>query len=555
MSTTTEPPYRRQEWEIDTLEKTLRTRYGDGIGATYVCTKCWRRSSDHGGKEVKGCKSSRLSIEQYTAELDQQILDLKKVLIEGDNNASLKDNIASLREQIAAVKAESSLREKDKLRLEKSIFSFGTYVNQVRAISDDLMSIVAKREAAEINEDEFLANLTGVVERQKGLDFRGGFSRADEEGAAGGEEIDVSDSDDEEEDATSVVDGTYTWDTTDAGGRTLPPAVPDPPPPVGPTLPTPASLPPTSPLPLTPAHPSLPPPAPPSRPALPPKPAPLPPAPGAVPRRSKPMLYEQPGVEIEHETNGYYCGGNCNEDRVWKVSKMNPNIHFSAGQTGLEFAKNKKKLFQHLESTCPREYIYTHIAVFVGACSFLDKQLDELREKKSYYTSFDMFFKEFQEKLYPDLQNILINEVLNFRQGVKSVRQYHSDFVNLLKEIKADEKHYLSHFVNNLSDPEIRDAMEKRPTPIHADTMSSIAEHASRIEETKSRKQKTNRKTLPTANISSASSGSNGGNGGKKKGKNNNNNNNNNTNNNDVDLQKGSNGKILVTWPEPRQRQ
>ena len=118
------------------------------------------------------------------------------------------------------------------------------------------------------------------------------------------------------------------------------------------------------------------------------------------------MLYEQPGVEIEHETNGYYCGGNCNEDRVWKVSKMNPNIHFSAGQTGLEFAKNKKKLFQHLESTCPHEYIYTHIAVFVGACSFLDKQLDELREKKGYYTSFEMFFKEFQERLYPDLQNI-----------------------------------------------------------------------------------------------------------------------------------------------------
>ena len=151
MSTTTEPPYRRQEWEIEALEKTLRTRYGDGVGATYICTKCWRRSSDHGGKAVKGCKSSRLSIEQYTAELDQQILDLKKVLTEGDNNASLKDNIASLREQIAAVKAESSLREKDKLRLERSIFTFGTYVNQVRAISDDLMSIVAKREAAEIN--------------------------------------------------------------------------------------------------------------------------------------------------------------------------------------------------------------------------------------------------------------------------------------------------------------------------------------------------------------------------------------------------------------------
>ena len=134
-----------------------------------------------------------------------------------------------------------------------------------------------------------------------------------------------------------------------------------------------------------------------------------------------------------------------------------------------------------------------------------------------------MFFKEFQERLYPDLQNILINEVLNFRQGVKTVRQYHSNFVNLLKEIKADEKHYLAHFVNNLADPEIRDAMEKRQTPIHMDSMSSIAEHASRIEETKSRKQKMNRKTLPTANVSTASSC------------NNNNNNNNNADDDDDD--------------------
>ena len=120
-----------------------------------------------------------------------------------------------------------------------------------------------------------------------------------------------------------------------------------------------------------------------------------------------------------------------------------------------------------------------------------------------------MFFDEFQMQLYPNLQNILINEVLHFRQGIKSVRQYHSDFVNLLQEIKADEKHYLSHFVNHLADPEIRDAMEKRPTPIHQDTMSSIAEHACRIEETKFRKMKTNRKALPNANVSAASGNSN----------------------------------------------
>ena len=75
-----------------------------------------------------------------------------------------------------------------------------------------------------------------------------------------------------------------------------------------------------------------------------------------------------------------------------------------------------------------------------------------------------------------------------------------------------------------MTDPEIRDAMEKRQTPIHMDSMSSIAEHASRIEETKSRKQKTNRKALPTANVSAASSNNN----------NNTINNNNNNNNNNL---------------------
>ena len=232
-ATQQDPPHRKLEWEIEALEDRLRTKYGGGIGATYVCTKCWRRSSAHlPTKNVKGCKHPRISFEQYTAELDAQIVDLKKVL--NDN-----ETIASLRDQITSVTAESTQREKDKLRLERSIFSFGTYVSEVRAVSRDLMSIVAKREAAEISEDEFLASLSGVAERQKGLDFRKGLSHAEEEGAEGGDDVEESDSNDEEEDAaSSIAKEIYTWDAflpdaENQGGREPPP----PPPPAEPPLP------------------------------------------------------------------------------------------------------------------------------------------------------------------------------------------------------------------------------------------------------------------------------------------------------------------------------
>ena len=53
--------YRDIEKEIVKAEKEIRRQYGDGISATYICTTCWRYSTEHEDENVKGCKLSRKS--------------------------------------------------------------------------------------------------------------------------------------------------------------------------------------------------------------------------------------------------------------------------------------------------------------------------------------------------------------------------------------------------------------------------------------------------------------------------------------------------------------
>ena len=151
-----------------------------------------------------------------------------------------------------------------------------------------------------------------------------------------------------------------------------------------------------------------------------PLPFPTLPGPSYPPRplSQPPMLYEPPpGVVILHETNGRTCGGKPDGKVVLKTTKNTDLQHFSAKLTGIEFVSAKKKLFNFLETICAQENMYTQVAILSRISPSLHHRIDELKQKKEYYTSFTMFFDEFQDLVFPDLDAIIIRELHQHKQG------------------------------------------------------------------------------------------------------------------------------------------
>ena len=83
------------------------------------------------------------------------------------------------------------------------------------------------------------------------------------------------------------------------------------------------------------------------------------------------------------------------------------------------------------------------------------------------------------------METILLTEINAFKQGKKSVRTYYTQFKYLLSELGVDEDRYVLQFIRGLTDPIIREAMRARPIAIADDTMRKVADHAMRMEETK----------------------------------------------------------------------
>ena len=528
--------YRDIEKEIVKAEKEIRRQYGDGISATYICTTCWRYSTEHEDENVKGCKLSRKSEVKYAEDLQRQLATLQRLL----HDKSRKDELAR---DLHALEQVSSTLKSQIQHHNENFMALGGYVKGIGKLIEELSSAVVKRENVEVEETTFISMLNEILSRAGELsyykmleeirarpagaeatvddDAGSVLSRGDEEDPYAWDADHLSPHHDPSappshpatrphsrasfppHSSASIVPTTHPTAPIDPPAPTHPLAPPHPPAPTipgAPTLPTvpidpaaPASIlpapyhPPTYPTPsVYPAPSTLP--APPLHPA-PPAPHPHPPVPDK-PTTSPPMLREQPGVIIIHESNGAYCGGRPDSDRVIKAlkSKDAAEIKFSAGMTGLRWCQNRRDLFELLDSTCPSATMYTQIAVFSHLCKGLGCQLDEIRLRKSTFTSFEKFFAEFEKMIYPDLKSVLIREATNFKQGKRCIRTYYSDFINLLNLIDAQPSFYILHFVDNLNDPDIRTRLECRERPIYEDTMEAICQQAVRIEELKKRR-------------------------------------------------------------------
>ena len=436
--------YRDAEKKVADAESALQLRYGQGVSATYVCSKCSRFAYEHADHDVKNCTLPAITADDYTARLAKQVDDLRGVL---DDRDKLLQMETSLEEQ----------KELSDLRMVK----LGAFMQKVKRIQKRMKNAFEERTTAACDDKEFFEQLAEVYNQVKDLNI------------------------------TNVMSPSPT--AVDSSSEDSVP-------------------PPRAPYIYTPMRPTTPPPPPPSTP---------PPRTTGSGLTSPPRLKEQPGVTIIHETSGDICGGSPDGNKIIRCMKSVDCGEFSASQGGIKFLQTKNKLFTFLSICCPTDTMYTHVAILYRLAPTLKYHLDNLTKMKNHFTSFAAFFKEFELLVYPDLESIVQMKIAKFSQGTRTVRSYYSDFAYLLNEIGMEEDRFVLHFIDNLSDARIKNAMQARPLSIAEDSMKAIADHASRMEELstngkeskqssvasvdKQQKRDKGKKTVSVANASTSS--------------------------------------------------
>ena len=87
---------------IADAEKLLQRRYGPGIAATYICSKCHRFSHDHDEGDVRGCTHAPLPATEYAVNLTTQLAQLNHTLTDAVERDGLVLQVALLKTRVEA---------------------------------------------------------------------------------------------------------------------------------------------------------------------------------------------------------------------------------------------------------------------------------------------------------------------------------------------------------------------------------------------------------------------------------------------------------------------
>ena len=120
-------------------------RYGQGVSATYVCSKCSRFAYQHADHDVKNCSLPAITADGYAARLAKQIDDLQGVLSDRDKMTQME---TALEEQ----------KELSDLRMVK----LGAFMQKVKRIQKRMKNAFKERTTAACDNREFFKQLVEV---------------------------------------------------------------------------------------------------------------------------------------------------------------------------------------------------------------------------------------------------------------------------------------------------------------------------------------------------------------------------------------------------------
>ena len=146
--------YRDAEKKVADAENALHLRYGQGVSATYVCSKCSRFAYEHPDHDVKNCTLPAITADDYAARLAKQVDDLRGVL---DDRDKLLQMETSLEEQ----------KELSDLRMVK----LGAFMQKVKRIQKRMKNAFEERTTAACDDKEFFEQLAEVYNQVRDLNI------------------------------------------------------------------------------------------------------------------------------------------------------------------------------------------------------------------------------------------------------------------------------------------------------------------------------------------------------------------------------------------------
>ena len=485
------------ELEVVQLEAALQEGYGFEVSATYRCQKCHRLSIVHPGRSVKGCKKAPLADSELKSEFIAQIKTLKEVITRlralMSTELALKNAEEKARyfndmyEHIARRNTEALNSRLFLIAVIKDVIRVGRDFRRGKKLDEELSNVLegaeqslmeeaAKGLDAEDDYSPVLEELTLTVTEGEREEMEGRFEcpepmeedvttpkeGATAAGSTGGELLEEIDSSSAWEDASGVETDTGDSTVRKHSSRVTKKVVKK-----SKRAPS-----------LTRSMRSLHMDAPTRRVVLRDDSKPADADDGG---KEYPGFRDKIGVELKHKTGGNLCGGFGDASAVLKASKI-ITVNFGPGDTALTYLEKRRKFIGELETIYGEEEIYLLLGIFKVRAIALASVVDPLLEKTSYYRSFLHFLEEFEIQQYPTLRAEALAKFQDIKQGKKSVRQYYTEFVDLITILKWNGTDHLHTFQKGLTDERVKQMIQTRYYAPGEKTLAELERHATYAE-------------------------------------------------------------------------
>ena len=422
----------------------------EGVGATERCKRCWYPASSHATKTSRHCKRrEKMSGKSFVDSLLAQRNNLVRVLATVKGEAKKEKEIRELQERVDFSEKEM---EAAKSKIRKLVVEREYCVGLMK----DLDATYKAFAEGEGSLEEFNHAFHEVVDRisEGGVDESPDTSEDEDEewdhaGDTGGET--------ERKSVVVVTSATPAVSTSSvvlpSSGDNLRPFVPPPIP---------------APIPATTISPS--------------RPLPIPDFPILPPRAEYPGFQEKT-CPLLHRTDGQLCGGAPDSDKVLRANKI-LTAKFKASDSAMKYLEQRRIFVNEIRCYFSGETIYTLLSIFALRASEHFKVFSPMFDLHCHFTSFLHFLKEFEMRIFPNLQSVALATLhTRTQKESESVVFFYNEFVDLIAILDRDPNDYLNEFLAGLRNQHIAITAGEQYYPPGERTLLKVMEHASHIEQ------------------------------------------------------------------------
>ena len=202
-----------------------------------------------------------------------------------------------------------------------------------------------------------------------------------------------------------------------------------------------------------------------------------------LPPRAEYPGFQEKTCPLLHRTDGQMCGGTPDSDKVLRANKI-LTAKFKASDDALKYLEQRRLFVNEIRCYFSGETLYTLLSIFALKASDHFKVFSPLFDLHCYFTSFLHFLKEFEMRIFPNLQSVALATLHTRTQKEKeSVNAYYNEFVDLVTILDRDPNDYLNEFLAGLRNQHIATTAGEHYYPPGERSLLKVMEHASHIEQ------------------------------------------------------------------------